>query len=344
LFMLAWIAWGFHFFRKKTPMIKKYADAIRVASTLNMSREDWLKHRGAGIGSSDAAVAIGLSPYKSPLTLWLEKTKRKTPDDLSDKEAVIWGTVLESPLAEEYAKRTGRKVRRVNSLLQHSAYPFMLANLDREAICPINGTGILEIKTAGYHSAPQWEDGVPIAYECQVLHQLAITGHAWADVAVLIGGQDFRIYRIERDEGKIADLIAREQQFWGYVERDVQPMPDGTQDASKALQWLYPRSNGKSVDWREKPDFNLLFQELLNTRQQKDQIESKESLLKQQIQNELGEAEIGIFAGGRVTWKQAKSRIAPDVDKLALEHPDLVAQYAIPIEGSRRFLVQPLKV
>lgn len=321
-------------------MIKRYGEAIRVASTLNMSRADWLTHRGAGIGSSDAAVAIGLSPYKSPLTLWLEKTKRKQPDDLSDKEAVIWGTVLEPTLAVEYAKRTDRKVRRVNSLLQHSEYPFMLANLDRETICPINGTGILEIKTAGYHSAPQWEDGVPISYQCQVFHQLAITGSAWADVAVLIGGQDFRIYRIERDEAKINDLIGREQQFWSYVQNDVQPMPDGTLDASKALQWMFPRSNGLTVDWSDKSEFNLIFKDLLITRQQKDQIESKESLLKQQIQNALGEAEVAIFEGGRVTWRQSKSRTAPDADKLTSE----VAPHTKLSEGSRRFLIQPLKV
>ncbi len=316
--MFAWMTGGFIFLKERTPMIKKYADAIRVASTLNMSRADWLHHRGAGIGSSDAAVAIGLSPYKSPLTLWLEKTKRKEAENISDKDAVVWGTGLEPTLAVEYAKRTGRKVRRVNSLLQHSEFPFMLANLDRETICPINGTGILEIKTAGYHSAPQWEDGVPIAYECQVLHQLAITGHAWADVAVLIGGQDFRIYRIVRDETKIADLIEREQQFWSLVQNDVQPRPDGSLDASKALYWMYPKSNGQSVDWRAASDFNLIFQDLLYTRQQKDQIESKESLLKQQIQNALGEAEVGLFADGRVSWRKSK-------------------------EGSRRFLIQPQK-
>jgi hypothetical protein len=89
--------------------------------------------------------------------------------------------------------------------------------------CPEEGWGILEIKTASYHSAPQWEEGIPVAYQCQVLHQLAVTGHDWADVAVLIGGQDFRIYRVNRDEDKIADLIARETVFWQHVVLDTQP-------------------------------------------------------------------------------------------------------------------------
>ncbi|MBY0446540.1 MAG: YqaJ viral recombinase family protein, partial [Burkholderiales bacterium] len=188
-------------------MCKKYGRAIRLASAVNLPREEWLRIRGLGIGSSDAAAAIGLSPYKSPLSLWLEKTHRRPTDDLSEKEAVIWGTVLEPVLATIYAQRTGLKVRKVNAVLQDPDFPFMLANLDREVLGHPDGTGVLEIKTASYFSAPQWEDGIPVAYQCQVLHQLAVTGHSWADVAVLIGGQDFRIYRIQRDDDKIADLV-----------------------------------------------------------------------------------------------------------------------------------------
>jgi len=170
----------------------KYGQAIRLASTTDLSREQWLAIRKLGLGSSDAAVAVGLSPYKCPLSLWLEKTGRKEPDDISHKEAVLWGIELEPVLAQVYAKRTGNRVRRVNAVLQHPEHLFMLANLDREVVGHPDGPGILEIKTASYHSAPQWEEGVPVAYQCQVLHQLAVTGHAWAEVAVLIGGQDFQ--------------------------------------------------------------------------------------------------------------------------------------------------------
>jgi predicted phage-related endonuclease len=216
----------------------------------------------------------------------------------------------------------------------------MLANLDREAICPSHGTGILEIKTAGYHSAPQWEDGIPIAYQCQVLHQLAVTGHVWADIAVLIGGQDFRIYRIEREEAKVTQLIAQEQAFWECVTHHRQPAPDGSEDAAKALHWLYPQHSANAVDWTSEQSYNLLFEELLGVRREKDAFEAKESLIKQQIQAALGEAEVGIFANGRVSWKKAKDRVSHDIERLSQEHPDLVAQYAKSVQGSRRFLVQ----
>jgi putative phage-type endonuclease len=320
-------------------MKARYYQAIRLASTTDLGREAWLKIRAQGIGSSDAAVAVGLSPYKSPLSLWLEKTNRKLAVDLSEKEAVIWGTVLEPVLAKVYAARTGRRVRRVNAVLQHPDYPFMLANLDREVVGKAD-CGILEIKTAGYHSAPQWEDGIPVAYQCQVLHQLAVTGHAWADVAVLIGGQDFRIYRIERDDDKIADLIERESQFWVCVTENRQPEPDGSDDAGKALLSLFPADNGQTLDLSESPEYNQLFAELLNLREQKEVTERKESEIKQRIQVALGTCTAALFQQGKVTWRKAKDRLVADVDKISQEHPELIQQYCKPVPGSRRFTIQ----
>lgn len=298
-------------------MKTRYNQAIRLASTTQLSREEWLQIRSTGIGSSDAAAAIGLSSYKCSLSLWLEKTGRQPPEDLSEKEAVVWGTVMEPVLAKMYAERTGCKVRRVNAVLQHPEHPFMLANLDREVITE-SGTGVLEIKTAGFYSAQQWEDGVPVAYQCQVLHQLAVTGHVWADVAVLIAGQEFRIYRIERDDDKIADLIQREAQFWSWVTNDQQPDPDGSYDAQQALLSLFPTDNGQTLDFSESGPFNDLFAELLILRHRKEDIEQQESTLKHRIQAALGSATAAIFQQGKVTWRKAKDRLVPDLDRLDL--------------------------
>ena len=320
-------------------MKSRYYQAIRVASTTNMTRDEWLAIRAKGIGSSDAAAAIGLSSYKCALSLWLEKTGRQPSEDLSNKEAVVWGTVLEPVLAKMYAERTGRKVRRVNAVLQHPDHTFMLANLDREVITE-DGTGVLEIKTAGFYSAQLWEDGVPVAYQCQVLHQLAVTGHAWADVAVLLGGQEFRIYRIERDDDKIADLIQREAQFWSCVTEDQQPEPDASDDAERALLSLFPADNGQTLDFTESGEFNNLFAELLKIRHSKEDIEQQESVLKHRIQAALGSATAAIFQQGKVTWRKAKDRLVPDLDKLSQEHPELLQQYAKAIPGSRRFTIQ----
>lgn len=312
------------------------SNVIRLVSTHGMSREQWLAVRRGGIGSSDAAAAVGLSPYKSPLELWLEKTGRKDGPDLSESEAVFWGTTLEAIIANVYAARTGNKVRRVNAVLQHPDHPFMLANLDRA----VGAEGVLEVKTAGGHSAQFWEDGVPEHYQCQVIHQLAVTGKAWADVAVLIGGQDFRIYRIERDESQISDLITRESEFWNMVESDIQPAVDGSESSGSALAYLYPRDSGLELDCTESVELNALFTQLLRVRSDLAGLEQSESLLRQQLQAAMGEATSARFVGGRISWKCAKDSSRFDLTRFQSEHPDLVSHYQQFSPGSRRFLVQ----
>ena len=240
--------------------------ALRLISTLDLPRDQWLEARRLGIGGSDAAAAVGLCRYKSPLELWLEKTGRKPGADLSDNDAVFWGTVLEPVVAEVYAEKTGAKVRRVNAILQHPEHSYMLANLDRLVSHPEDGSGLLEVKTAGWRSAPFWEEGVPEGYQCQVLHQLAVTGKAWADVAVLIGGQDFRIYRIDRDEEQIDALVKLEAEFWQHVTDNTAPASDGSESSGKALAWMFAKDSGQTVDFSENSEWNQAFVALVQAR------------------------------------------------------------------------------
>lgn len=97
--------------------------ALRLISTKALPREDWLNVRRQGIGSSDAAAAVGLNPYKSQLELWLEKTGRdgllpKT-DPLDEESPAYWGNILEPIVAAHYTRRSGNRVRRINAVLQH---------------------------------------------------------------------------------------------------------------------------------------------------------------------------------------------------------------------------------
>ncbi len=99
-----------------------------LAATENMSYEDWLEHRKLGIGGSDASVVCGVSRYKSPVELWMEKTNQLPTQEAG--EAAYWGTQLEPFVRAEFTKRTGIEVDLVKQLLQSEKHPFMLANLD----------------------------------------------------------------------------------------------------------------------------------------------------------------------------------------------------------------------
>ncbi len=324
-------------------LVRRYAGAERLVDTKTLDRSDWLAYRKQGIGSSDAAAAIGLNPYKSQLELWMEKTGRSpveaSNDEPSQDSALHWGTVLEPIVAEQYALRTGFKVRRVNSVLRHPTKPWMLANLDREIVGQ-DEVQVLECKTAGINGARLWRDGVPEYVQVQVMHQLAVTGQHAADVAVLLGGQKLEIHRIERNEAMIEKIALLEQHFWTFVETDTPPPADSSDSAGQALRWLFPTDNTKTVDFRQDAVLSDTFYRLIELRSKISQLSDQEASMRHQIQQEMGHASVALFQNGRVSWKQAKPSTRIDTTRLKAEHPELIAAYVQTSAGSRRFLVQ----
>ena len=316
--------------------------ALKLVKTNDLSRDDWLTVRKRGIGSSDAAAAVGLNPYKSQLELWMEKTGRDASlpkiDPNDETSPMYWGTLLESIVAAHYTRRSGNKVRRINAVLQHPTEPWMLANLDRDVIGAAD-VQILECKTAGINGARLWRDGVPEYVQLQVVHQLAVTGKQAADVAVLICGQELQVYRIERDEVMIARLIELEKQFWRYVETDQQPPADGSDSADVALRCLYPHDRGQTLDLSQDLEMSAAFSDLVAVRHMLTINTAHESKLKQRIQQRMGEATMAVFETGDVTWKRSKDGTGLDVARLLKDQPELAQSYSIDKPGSRRFLV-----
>ncbi|GCB02626.1 YqaJ viral recombinase family protein [Ralstonia sp. SET104] len=321
---------------------KRARPALRLVQTNDLSRGDWLEVRKQGIGGSDAAAAVGLNPYKSQLELWLEKTGRdaelRKPDPDDENQPIYWGTLLEPIVAAHYTKRTGNRVRRVNAVLQHREIPWMLANIDREVMgaCDV---AILECKTAGMNGARLWRDGVPEYVQLQVQHQLAVTGKAAGDVAVLICGQELQVHRIKRDDALIARLIELEARFWQYVESDMPPPADGSDSAATALQCLYPRDAGATVDFSDDRNLSAAFADLVTVRAEIADRTTLEAQLKQRLQQAMGEATKAIFETGEVSWKRSKDGLGLDTDKLLQERPDLLQRYPLTKPGSRRFLI-----
>ncbi|HJH19638.1 MAG TPA: YqaJ viral recombinase family protein [Pseudomonas lactis] len=323
---------------------RKTRPALRLISTKELPREDWLAVRKQGIGSSDAAAAVGLNPYKSQLELWLEKTGRDASlpkvDPQDEESPAYWGNVLEPIVAWHYSKRSGNRVRRINAVLQHPnpELSWMLANIDREVI-GADDVQILECKTAGINGARLWKEGVPEYVELQVMHQLAVTGKQAADVAVLLGGQHLEIHRIERDEQMIARLIELESKFWTYVETDNPPPADGSASAEAALRCLYPEDNGQTVDFSGHAGLAEAYLELKAVRQSIGEKETREAQLKQLLQQAMGEATRAEFSSGYISWKKSKGSTVLDVERLLKEKPYLQVRYAKAKEGSRRFLI-----
>lgn len=324
------------------PTAARGRPALKLVRTHDMDRTQWLSVRKRGIGSSDAAAAVGLNPYKSQLELWLEKTGRDAElpkiDPNDESSPAYWGTLLEPIVAAHYTKRTGNRVRRINAVLQHPNEPWMLANIDREVLGAPD-VQILECKTAGFQGARLWEEGIPEYVLLQVLHQLAVTGKEAADVAVLIGGQELRVHRVTRHPAVMDWLVQLERSFWGYVQSDVPPPADGSESAAKALSCLYPRDNGQVVDLTHDVEMCAAFAELLAARKQLSAAEELEAQLKQRIQQRMGDATRALFEAGQVSWKRSKDSSLLDLERFRKEQPDMASRYVTTRPGSRRFLV-----
>ena len=203
------------------------------------TREDWLAGRGQGIGGSEAAAAIGLSPWMTPIDLWKLKTGQAAPKDLSGNAAVEQGVKWE-PVLRSLFEQTHEQYRVMHypfDILYQSDRPWLFATLDGELIDIETGhMGILEIKTAtpsGKAGWDKWNGGnVPQNYYVQCLHQLLATGYSFVRLFACLfsveGSYTIKEYEIERaDVQEDLDwLLAEETRFWGFVQRhEMPPMP-----------------------------------------------------------------------------------------------------------------------
>ncbi len=327
---------------QSTATAKRHLAAKRLMNTKNLDYQEWLEVRKQGIGSSDAAAACGLNPYMSMLELWMIKTgrsKQTIEDESSGRAPLYWGKQLEPLVAEYYSLHTNNKVRRVNAVLQHPDpdKAFMLANLDY-AVVGSDEVQILECKTAGEYGVKLWRDAVPLYVLCQVQHQLAVTGKQAAHICVLLCGQETKIFKVTRNDDLIEQIIQSERHFWACVENDIPPSADASESAAKAIQQLYPTHEPLTVeDLSQCESANLLFEKLLQTKQQLEEGQQRFDQLKHQIQMLMKTAERATFQGGSVVWKKAKDAISLDTKALLKHQPELIEQYPLHKQGSRRF-------
>lgn len=292
-----------------------------LVRTTDMDHSEWLKWRKKGIGGSDAAAIAGLNPWKSPIAVYLDKIGETEP--IEDNERMRIGRDLEDYVAKRFVEATGMKVRRRNAILQHSEYPFMLANVDRLIVGKKEG---LECKVTNSYAKKEWEDEIPIYYEIQCHHYMAVTGYKAWWIACLIGNEKFVYKRIERDEEVIKNLIKIEKDFWeNYVIPRQMPAPDGSDAATEIIKKMYPNSNPEQVIELPK-SYESKLQRLDEIKELIRKLDREKKQLEQEIQVKMGENEIAIIGDRRVTWKTIHSNRF-DSKRFKQDYPDLYKKY-----------------
>ena len=182
-----------------------------LCDTAGMDRRTWLAARAHGpdgsipiaIGGSDVAAIFGISPWKTPLDLWLEKSGKLMPDESENMWQKEMGHLLEPVVAQMYAFRTGHRVITDTYLYQHALYPWALANIDYGMEDKdTKEVGGLECKSTTYYNADEWmDDKVPMHYEYQCRFYMGVRDLPFWDIACMWGNgeKDFQIRRIFRD-------------------------------------------------------------------------------------------------------------------------------------------------
>lgn len=312
-----------------------------------MLTDEQKAQRVKGLGGSDAPVVAGLSPYKTALQLYYEK-RGELPISEEETEEQYWGKVLEKPIADAYAKRTGRKIRE-QPIKFSTTIPFMLANIDRQIMKDPRGPGILEVKAPGYWPGKDLRgaDDIPDHFYIQGQHYLKVYGYQWCSFAILVGGQRFLWFDVERHEGVIAQLVEIEGEFWERVQTGNPPSPDGSPATRELFKRLYPQDTGKVVTL-ETPEFVKAAADFIYYRDLEKAVETDKAECENTLKAAMADASEAIIPGfGKVTWKCPAPSLQEfvDIEKLRAEFPDAAAAciQKKPRSTGRRFLAKPDK-
>ena len=299
------------------------------------------------IGGSDVAAILGVSPWKSPLQLYLEKTGEYREEITPEKQRIFdrghrWEPVVVDMLADELSDH-GYAVEVVarNARYQDAEHPFLAAEIDLELLVDgerMNG----EIKTVHPFAAKAWgepgTDEIPIYYAAQVMHGLMVRPRERAIVAALIGVDDLRIHWVDRDDETIAAIRARELEFWQRLQDGNPPPPETESD----VKWLYRTDTGDAME----ADAELLelCSELSRAKAASKQFENSVEILAQRIKLRMGHAATLLHRDQVLaTWKNNKASEKTDWKSayLSLHAPaEHLREFTKSQPGARPFLLK----
>ena len=325
-------------------------------------RAEWLEGRRKGIGGSDVAAVLGISPYKTPLDVWNDKLGLS--DDHEQSEGAYWGTTLEDTVAKEFQKRTGYKVQRVDHQFKDPENSWMIANIDRAIINPniaarvrplktekeiqtyaklsgverpINTDIAFEAKTASTYMSHLWgpsqeleiqqhnlktEHVIPLYYETQIQWYCGILKLKGMFLGVLIGGADYRMYWIKARPDVFDAIKEKCRKFW--TENVLKKVPPEPVNIDDVLR-LYGKSNGKALE--AEGDLAVDFGELARVSGEIAELKKQQESIKTKIAISMKDNEILTLAGKKVlTFKTQASRRF-DTDRFKKENLDEYFDY-----------------
>jgi putative phage-type endonuclease len=302
--------------------------------------EDWLSVRQSiGIGGSESASILGMSPYKCSAQLFYEKlglasgSKTSLPMIIGledeDKIARLWSYYdrnlgVESIPTNYSNKNVVRNPVKLSKILVNPRYPHLFANVDRFFF--ENGKrSILELKTINHWESQKWESGVPIHYIIQIQHYMLVCGVDYAELAILESNSKIDIIPLEASKEIQDRIVDKTEEFWrdlcaakdilanGGIELDIQhlvPPPDGSDAYTEFLKDKYKDSitDNESVTTANLDDLDTL-REFIRLKEEQEKLGRELALREQRLRDRMGEHPILDFGDqyGKITWRADKN-------------------------------------
>lgn len=275
------------------------------------------------IGSSDTAAILNIDPWRTELDAYLDKVQPRVEITDPDKLRVLnRGKRMEPYVIDLLAEETGLEIVRRGERYIDTEYNFLAAEIDAEAASGEN----IEIKTVSPFKAKEWgeqqSDEIPVHYAAQAMHAMMVTGRALCVFGVLIGADDFRIYRIERDDVTIAAIRAKEIAFWKRVQDRNPPEPSTVSDVFRLFG---THDSGAAIAANDVIQADVLA--LKSLKADAKSLEGLIALREDRIKLYMGDASILTMNGTpSITWKEQQSKRF-DQTAFKASNPDLFEQF-----------------
>lgn len=259
------------------------------------------------LGGSDMGTILGINPYKSPYRLWLEKTGRIEPDDISNTIPVMVGHLCEEAVAQLYTHETGNRVEEALVSFMCKEYPFLKGHVDR--LCSDLPDHGLECKTTSHHNHYNYAEGeVPPYYYAQCQFYMMMTGRKYWDLATLRDNTEFFVNPTVYDPHYCAVMLTAAVHFWNYNVLGGNPPPiDGSESTKRGISLQFPTAKSKAVI-----DLEPMESVIDERENAADQIKKWTSIKNQcdsTIKERLGENEAGQSDRYYVTYKNSKGAV-----------------------------------
>ena len=332
-----------------------------VVETENLSREEWLDYRRQGIGGSDVAGIMGISPFRTARDIYYDKLNIATVEDEPENwVALEMGHLLEDLVAKIFHKKSGLEIYQIKKMFQHPKYPFMLADVDYFVRLPDGTTAILEIKTTNYNAKDHWwEDGretVPVYYEVQGRHYMAVMDADIVFFCCLYGNTEDEVIirEIKRDMEYEQEMIYLEQSFWEnhVLAKNPPPYTEDGEQIMKSVQRYCGPADTKAPVVKFGMGMTATLMRFLQLQEEKNNTEKRSEELKEELQRTkaLLIAEMGTSCTAEcrkdgfhytVTYNPVRKQVVDknNLSRLKLQYPEIYDKF-VTVSEYRKFQVK----